>query len=427
MAQLAGEMPLDETPFRIAILHYASPPVVGGVEQTIYHHARLLVDAGHAACVVTGRGEPFHPSVPVHLIPEAGSRHPDVLAVQEALAQGQVSQAFHALRERLVTALRPLLAQADCCIVHNALTLHKNLALTAALRDLAEANVTRLVAWCHDFAWQDALYTPDLHPGYPWDLLRQPWPGVRYVVVSEHQRTQLARLMGLAPQAIQVVPPGVDVAAFLKLEPETWDLVQRLRLLEADPLLLLPARVTRRKNIEFAIGATAALASKRPGATLVVTGPPGPHNPSNVAYLERLQAMRRELGVAERVHFLYEQGEDGQPLHVTDAMMADFYALADILLFPSRREGFGIPVLEAGLARLPIFAADIPPVRESAGTLGHLFHPEGEPEAVAEAIHAHLARDRAYQLRKRVLGQYTWQAILKRRLLPLLREVVHEA
>jgi hypothetical protein len=35
---------------RVAILHYAGPPIVGGVEITIQHHARLLAEAGHAAC-----------------------------------------------------------------------------------------------------------------------------------------------------------------------------------------------------------------------------------------------------------------------------------------------------------------------------------------------------------------------------------------
>jgi mannosylglucosylglycerate synthase len=94
-----------------------------------------------------------------------------------------------------------------------------------------------------------------------------------------------------------------------------------------------------------------------------------------------------------------------------------------LLIFPSRSEGFGIPVLEAGLARLPVFAADIPPVKESAGGLAQLFDPEGDPQAVAEAILAHLENDRAYQLRRRVLSQFTWQAILHNRLIPLIKEV----
>jgi glycosyltransferase involved in cell wall biosynthesis len=398
--------------------------VVGGVESTIYHHARLLTRAGYRVHVIAGRGGAFYPEVAFHHVPEVDSRCPQVLEVGHALVQGQVPEAFSLLRGRLAERLRALLASCDLCIVHNAITLHKNVALTAALRLLSDEGIIPLVAWCHDFAWQDVLYTPDLHPGYPWDLLRTAWPGVHYVVVSAHRRARLAELLGLSEDAIRVISPGVDVAAFLKLEPDTWPLVSKLNLLAADPLMLLPARITRRKNIEFAVRVTAEMAQHMPAATLVITGPPGAHNPTNAAYLDTLRRLREDLGVARRVHFLVEHGLQGQPLHVTDAMIADLYQLADLLLFPSRREGFGIPVLEAGLTRLPIFAACIPPVQESAGDWAHLFNPGGDPVAVAQAIASRLAVDRGYQMRRRVLRRYTWQAVLERDLLPLIQEVV---
>jgi glycosyltransferase involved in cell wall biosynthesis len=418
---------------RVAILHYAGPPIVGGVESTIYHHARLLTGAGYNVDVIAGRGETFHPQITFHLIPEMDSRHPEASDVGQSLARGEIPPSFTSLRERLVNRLRHLLVKADVCIVHNAITLHKNLPLTAALRCLADEGVTHFIAWCHDFAWQDALYAPDLHPGYPWDLLRTAWPGLRYVVVSAHRRARLAALLDVPEDQVQVVHPGVAVEEFLKLEPATRHLVGRLDLLSADPLILLPARITRRKNIEYAIRVTGALNDPplaQPGkslATLLITGPPGPHNPTNLAYLESLRKLRQELGLVERVHFLYEQGDDGQPLNVTDAMMADFYHLADLLLFPSRREGFGIPPLEAGLAHLPIFAADIPTLHESTGNLAHLFDPQGDPRAVAHAIVTYLAADPSYQMRRRVLRQFTWQAVLDHNLIPLIEGVAKHA
>lgn len=407
---------------RVTILHYAGPPVVGGVEVTIYHHARWLAEHGHEVTVVAGRGDTFHPQVRFRRVPEVDSRHPDVLAVGKALAKGQVPDAFSALTERIVDLLRPILRETEVAVVHNALTLHKNLPLTAALYRLNEEQVTPLVAWCHDFAWLDDLYVPDLHPGYPWDLLRTRWPGVRYVVVSHHRRQQLAELLDMPEDEIAVVPPGVDVAGFFKWEPETRRLVEQLRLLEAEPILLLPARVTRRKNIEFAIRVVGALREAFPRCALVVTGPPGPHNPTNVAYLNRLRELAAELGVQKNVVFLYEHGPDERPLHVTDAMMSDFYQLADVLLFPSKREGFGIPVLEAGLARIPIFAADIPPVRESAGPWAVRFDPDGDPHPVAEAIIQRLQADPVYQMRRRVLREYTWDRIMTEKVVPLLQD-----
>jgi mannosylglucosylglycerate synthase len=405
---------------RVSILHYAAPPVVGGVESTIYHHARLLAKAGWRVDVLAGRGEPFHEQVAFHSVPEIDSNHPPVLEVGQVLAQGDVDELFYQLRDRIVEKIRPILAESRACIVHNAITLHKNLPLTAALRLLSDEGVTSFIAWSHDFAWQDKLYTPDLHPGYPWDLLRNPWPGVRYVVVSEHRRGRLAELLGLPDDEIQVVTPGVDVFQFLKLEPLTIKLAERLNLLEAEPLILLPSRITRRKNIEFAIRTVAFIQPEKPKAILLVTGPPGPHNPKNLAYLEKLQGLRKELGLAEQVIFLYQLGEDMQPLYLPDDVIADLYRLADVLLFPSTKEGFGIPILEAGLARMPVFASDIPPFRESAGELAELFDPSGDPSTAAKVLLERLESDPAFRLKRRVMGRFSWQSIIDKQILPML-------
>ncbi len=408
---------------RIAVLHYTAPPVVGGVESTIYHHARLLAEAGCRVRVIAGRGEPFHPDVALVTIPEVDSRHPEVLETGRSIAKGEVGPRFTALRDLLVERLHPLLSDVDVCIVHNATTLHKNIPLTAALNQLAEESITRFLSWSHDFAWKDPLYAEDLHSGYPWDLLRTPWRGVCYVAVSAHRQKTMAALLGMPESEIRVIHPGVEIAQFWKLDPLTRQLCERLGLRNTDPLMLLPSRITRRKNIEFAVRVTSEMRRRKPDVALVVTGPPGPHNPANERYLQELRHLRESLDVSGRVHFLHEQGEGGKPLHLSDAVVTDFYQLADLLLFPSFREGFGIPVLEAGLARLPIFAADIPPVRESAGDLAYRFDPRGDPARVADAIAGVLEDDRRYLLRRRVMERFTWRAVIVRDILPLLQEV----
>lgn len=429
---------------RVAILHYAGPPVVGGVERTIYHHARLLAQAGYRVQVIAGRGAPFDDRVQVRLIPRLYSQHPEVLAVKGQLDRGIVGAGFRRLRDELCDELMAALAGTDRCIVHNAITLHKNLALTAALRQLSDQGIVRLIAWCHDFAWRRPQYQPELHPGYPWVLLREPWPGVTYVVVSQAQREELAELFNPSTalpfdraqdrrrgsgqgsghrwpaENIRVVPPGVEPAALLRLRSRTAELVNALGLPEAEVVLLLPARITRRKNIELAVRITAALHDRGRQAHLVVTGPPGPHNPANVAYLEELQRLRRELGVERYVHFLYEQGTLEEPFVPDDLMMAELYLVADALLFPSTQEGFGIPVLEAGLTRLPVFCSAIPPFRESGGDWVHTFELHEEPEEIARRIDQVLETDTAFRLRCRVRDGYTWQRVFAERIEPLL-------
>jgi len=399
----------------VAILHYAAPPTIGGVETTIAAHARLLAGHGYAVKVIAGRGKSFHPHVPVEIIRDVGSKSPGVLEVNAELAHGLVSGKYHALVDALTRKLDRALAKSDVLIVHNVLSLHKNLALTAALKTLNAERRVKIIAWCHDFAWSDPQYAADIHPGLPWEWLKRPWQGVSYVVVSEARKDELRTLWG-TEDAIAVVPPGMDAGDFFGLTKITARWAHDLTLLDAAPLLLLPARITRRKNIERALEVTAALIERRLHAKLIVTGPPGPHNPTNAAYLEQLRSLRKSLGVEHAVVFLYEYGE------VRDAVLRDLYLLSDALVFPSEREGFGIPLLEAGLARLPIFCADLPPFRETACEYAHYFSPKESADAIAARIATHFESDPAYQMKRRVVSNYVWENIFTQRIEPLLRE-----
>jgi len=157
------------------------------------------------------------------------------------------------------------------------------------------------------------------------------------------------------------------------------------------------------------------LRSRFPRAILVVTGPLGPHNPANVNYFDQLCSLRQALGLEDSAHFLAELSSEYLP----DAVIADFYRLADALIFPSREEGFGIPVLEAGMAGLPIFCADIPPLKELAGDQAIYFDPDADPEDVASAMQLAFSSP-AYQLRVRVRTRFAWQRVYRERIEPLL-------
>jgi glycosyltransferase involved in cell wall biosynthesis len=408
---------------RIGLLHYSGPPVIGGVESTIAQHARLLASSHYDVNVIAGTGKAFDPRVAVHIVPEIGSRHPRVLASAKELAAGNVTQIFEQLQNEILGSLRPLLDVCDVVIVHNAVTMHKNLALTTALYHLTNERESGFVAWCHDFAWLDDLYIPELHPGLPWDLLRKPWPNVKYVVVSQHRRRMIAGLLHMPEEQVSVITPGVAVAEFLSLSPLVQQLVDKLDLLQADPLILLPARVTRRKNIEFAIQVTACLKPFFPRPTLIVTGPPGPHNPKNLAYLNTLNQLKNELSLQENVFFLYQQGETQSHLELPYSAVSELYRISDLLLFPSQREGFGIPVLEAGLARIPVFAASIPSIHESMGDYATYFDPQGDPQQVAGLIHRFLANNTAYKVRRQTINGFSWDSIFHQQMIPLIQEV----
>jgi glycosyltransferase involved in cell wall biosynthesis len=139
--------------------------------------------------------------------------------------------------------------------------------------------------------------------------------------------------------------------------------------------------------------------------------------------MAELLALRESSGAGAAAIFLYETFTDaaGKPRPVTDAMVADLYRLADGLLFPSRYEGFGIPILEAGLAGLPIFCSDIAPLRATAGDAATYFETDEPAGAIARRIAAALAADQGGALRRRVRTTATWEAIYHRVIAPLLQ------
>lgn len=402
---------------KIAILHYSVPPIVGGVESVIGHHARLMSANGHSVRLIAARGSSMSRDIPLTIVPLADSRHERVLMLKQELDQGMVPSSFEALRDELADELQKALADVDVLIAHNVCSLNKNLALTAALHQLhTSKKLPRLILWHHDLAWTTPRYLPEVHEGYPWDLLKTNWGDTTHVVVSDLRREELANLMKLDPESIHIIPNGVDIDRFFKLEPLTQSLLTQTQLLDSSPILLLPVRVTPRKNIELALWTLAALKKDFPQAALVVTGPLGPHNANNRKYFEMLMDLRKQLGLEGSIHFLAEL-QDG---FLPDEVIADFYRVADALFFPSREEGFGIPLIEAAFSHLPAFCADIPPLRKLGLNDAIFFSPDEDPAIIAERIVDHFQNSHTAQFALRVRASFRWEAIYRHQIAPLL-------
>jgi glycosyltransferase involved in cell wall biosynthesis len=292
-----------------------------------------------------------------------------------------------------------------------------NLPLAAALVDAGRP----LVAWTHDLAWVNPRYVEYQRPGWPWSVLREAQPGVRYVAISRVRQKEVTQLMRLAPAEVPVVPDGVDPSAFWGLGPVARDLARRAGLHDADPLVLVPVRITRRKRLELALAAAACLRAAHPDLRLVVSGPLGPHSADNISYVDELMRQRATLRLDGVVHFLYEfAGPDGEH-PVDDRTIAELYRMADLVLLPSESEGFGLPVLEAGLSRAPLVCADIPVLREVAGGGAWTF-PAGSGGDVVAATAERALSSRAARLRRRTLTGYAWPAVMEQ-----IEQVIEEA
>ena len=373
-------------------------------------HAAGLIAAGARVTIVAGRGGVAPKGVRVARVGEVDSRARTVEQDKDALAEGTVRPAHARLVERLERKLRPIVEKADRVVVHNVFTMPLNLALTEVLVKLAGEKPGCFIAWTHDIAAFDPRYDPFERDGAPWSLIRTAHRGVRYVTVSNERANQLAELTGLAKDEIAIVTNGVDVGEVLGVSIAGAHLMRKLKLEDADPLLLQPVRLTRRKRVEAAIDATAELRRRGRNAMLVVTGAMGPHDQKNRIYLKELAERAKKV---EGVKLLAAMG-----IRIDYDQVVDLYALADVLVFPSESEGFGIPMLEAGLHRMPIVCSDIPALRETGGDDPIYVPPDASGIVIADAVERALGTA-VMRMRARALA-HAWPRVLREQVLPVI-------
>ena len=141
-----------------------------------------------------------------------------------------------------------------------------------------------------------------------------------------------------------------------------------------------------------------------------------------MAYFDALRALRCELGVEDDASFVFEAGSQADSGFTIDMpVVADLYRVSDVMFMPSHREGFGMPILEAGLAGIPVVCTDVPAAREIGGDDVTLISADGDPEEIADQILSRVEGSPHHRLRRRVRQGYTWQAIFRRYIEPLLQ------
>ncbi len=409
-----------------AILHYSASPTVGGVEAVMDAHAHIFLQMGYPVTVIAGQGslDALPSGCEFMLIPELDSQHPDILAAGAILEQGQIPDAFEPLVQRLSGSLAPLLRDFDNLIVHNVFTKHFNLPLTAALFTLLDAGaVNNCIAWHHDFTWTSPRSRSKVHEGYPWDLLRTYRSDITNITISQQRQKELLRLYNCPEEAVHVICNGVDAAEMLALSGEGWDLVQRLDLLTADLIMLMPVRVTRAKNIEYALEVARSLKDEGVKVKLVLTGPPDPHDEASMTYFRSLQERRDALGLQEEMHFVFESGPvAGEPNLISLDVVFELYRVADLMFMPSHQEGFGMPVLEAGLLGLPVLVSDtVPAAVEIGGDEVMRFGLDQSPQSLVRELLPWVNEDKRLRLARRTRQRYTWEALFQNEIEPLLQ------
>ncbi len=408
-----------------AFLHYSAPPVIGGVEAVIQAHSQVFRKNDFPVAVIAGRGDDaaLAQGTVFHQIPEMDTQNEKVLEINYSLEKGAIPDSFETFKNQLYEALEGILVNYENVIVHNILTKHFNIPLTAALLQLVDdGTIQNCIGWCHDFSWTSPNSRSKVHEGHPWDLLRRYNPKIKYVTVSQERQKTLAQLYNQPEEMISVIYNGVDPQNVLGFSQEGKALIDRLSLLDCELVLLMPVRVTKAKNIEYAMELLVELKTKGILPKLIVTGPPDPHSETIMDYYRTIQQRRQELDLVNEMRFVYESGPQSEvPYEIEMDVVGDLYRVSDIMLMPSHREGFGMPILEAGLVGIPAICTDKVPVAvEIGGDDVIVFNGDEAPVSLAHKIVKWTQTNPQHHFRKLIRTKYTWRAIFEQEILPIL-------
>ena len=171
---------------------------------------------------------------------------------------------------------------------------------------------------------------------------------------SQYTATDVVELLGVREERVRVASPGPD--RIYGVDGERTDLGR--------PYILTVATLEPRKNLETLLRAYRLLGGER---ALAVAGGEG-------------WGDRPDLDAEGVIHLGY----------VPDDELARLYRGADVFVYPSRFEGFGIPLLEAMASGVPAVSSSHPSLDEAAGDAAVRADPD-DPEALAAAIELALA------------------------------------
>ncbi|MBI4607400.1 MAG: glycosyltransferase family 4 protein [Candidatus Rokubacteria bacterium] len=224
------------------------------------------------------------------------------------------------------------------------------------------------------------------------------------VILSDSATTRedLGRFYRLDKRRIHVVPVGYDVRRFHpEVDPEP--LRRRLGL---GRYILYVGNLLPHKNLARLIAAFSRLGASIPHR-LVIAGRKDPR------YFPGLSAVAERLGIGQRVVFLD---------YMDDQELPALYAGADVFVFPSLYEGFGLPPLEAMACGTPVVTSNVSALPEVVGNAALLVDPldvEALAQALAEVLENPARHDRLRALGLRQVYSFTWDRCA-RRLLDIL-------
>ena len=312
-------------------------------------------------CAGTFGGDPHGPHVRIPALDFAG---PEVVKLPDILARAapfdpdqeeEVREQANRIKAALLSFIER--ERIDLVDVENLISLPLNLAAGIALVEIIHETRIPFICRHHDFYWEREELANSRLRAY----LDKNFPPhddeTIHVVINRRAQRELRLRHGILSTRI---PNVLDPAMVGTQDEFNADFRESFGIPEDALLFLQPSRIIERKCIEDSVRLAAAVRKrlKRP-VWLLITGPPG-NGREDDPYCQRILRLAEELSVPvvlgwRRIFIRRGRDEEGKIYSIADA-----YAHADLVTFPSRIEGFGNPVIEAAANHLPLLVRHYP-------------------------------------------------------------------
>jgi glycosyltransferase involved in cell wall biosynthesis len=216
------------------------------------------------------------------------------------------------------------------------------------------------------------------------------------IINSESLRSEIQQYLNVDARKLKLIYEAVDHDLF-KLGDASTARAQVASYGVTKPFVLFVSSLWPYKNCDGLLRAWALARHELPDRQLAIVGPG-----RDEKYVAQLRSLAAELGISADVVFV-----GGVPLEET----VRFYQAADVFVYPSLNETFGLPILEAMACGCPVVTSDTSAMPETAGGAAVLSDPK-DPASIARAIveAAGPVRDRMRDDGVRRAGQFTWGA-----------------
>ncbi len=208
--------------------------------------------------------------------------------------------------------------------------------------------------------------------------------------VSESIRSEILQKFDIPSERV-IVATNAAAPHFFEAEPLSAQQLVTLGI--RTPFSLYVGTIEPRKNLPVLIEALAGLPDN---VMLVVAGKDGWDASEQLTPVERLGLERRVVRLG----------------YIPDQQLPALYAAAAAVVYPSRYEGFGLPLVEGLAAGVPVVASDLPVFREVGGDQILLFDPT-DPASIAAAMESALAKGSSpseRENRKAQARKFDWNA-----------------